>query len=82
MVVPAEIAKIDITKHVLVPKHILLSEEEAKKLLSQLNISAAQLPSILSTDPMAKALGAKVGNIIKIERIGPSGKSAYYRRVI
>ena len=82
MVVPAEAKKIDITQHALVPKHILLSEDEAKQVLIQFNISAAQLPVILSTDPVAKSIGAKQGGIIKIERVSPTGRSPYYRRVV
>jgi DNA-directed RNA polymerase subunit H (RpoH/RPB5) len=75
-------AKVEITTHVLVPKHILLSEDEANQVLHQLNISILQLPVVTSTDPMAKAIGAKAGNVIKIERIGVTGKSIYYRRVV
>ena len=82
MAVSAETPKTDISKHVLVPKHILLSEEEAKQVMVEFNISLLQLPVISSTDPMSKAIGAKPGAIVKIERIGPSGRSFYSRRVI
>jgi DNA-directed RNA polymerase subunit H len=82
MVVPAEAKKVDITQHALVPKHILLSDDEAKQVLSKLNVSINQLPVITATDPMAKAIGAKAGAIVKIERTSPTGKSPYYRRVV
>lgn len=82
MAAPAEAKKVDITQHVLVPKHILLSEEEAKQVLSKFNISPPQLPVILATDTIAKAIGAKAGMMIKIERTGPTGKAEYYRRVV
>jgi len=59
-----------------------LSEEEAKALLEKFNLSEVQLPTILSKDPMVKALRAKKGDIIKIEHKSPTGKSFYYRRVI
>ena len=75
MAVPAEAKKVDITQHILVPKHILLSEDEANQVLQQFNISALQLPVIQATDPMAKAIGAKAGAIVKIERTSQTGKS-------
>ena len=81
MAAPAEAKKIDITQHNLVPKHILLSEEETKRVLKQYNISLIQLPAMLATDPVAKTIGAKAGAVVKIERIGPTGKSPYYRRI-
>ena len=82
MAAPAEAKKVDITQHVLVPKHILLSEEEAKQVLEKFNISPLQLPVMLATDTMAKAIGAKAGMMIQIERTGPTGRSEYYRRVV
>lgn len=62
--------------HILQPKHIKLSEKEAEALLKNLNVSKAQLPKILSTDP-ALAEGCNVGDIIKIER-----KTGVYYRVV
>lgn len=73
--------KVDIVKHILVPKHIILSEKEKSALLENLNISAFQLPIIKIKDPIAKAINAKAEDIIKIERKGPSGKYIYFRRV-
>lgn len=66
----------------MVPASFKLSEEEADELLKRYNISPLQLPTILSKDPMVKALRAKIGDIIKIEHKGPTGKSFFYRRVI
>ncbi len=69
--------------HVLVPKHRILSEEEKRSLLEKFNISEVQLPKILSTDPAVKALGAKPGDVIEIERPSPTaGKTLYYRLVV
>jgi DNA-directed RNA polymerase subunit H (RpoH/RPB5) len=53
--------------HILQPKHSKLGEKESEKILSDLNISKAQLPKILSTDS-ALPEGCVVGDIIKIER--------------
>jgi len=66
----------------LVPKHEILSEEEKQKLLEKFNISLKQLPKILVTDPCAKALGAKPGDVIKITRKSPTAGEYYYYRVV
>ena len=36
--------------HILQPKHIRLSEEQAQEVLDKLNIATNQLPKILSSD--------------------------------
>jgi len=73
----------NILEHVYVPKHEILSKEEAEALLKKYNITPSQLPSILISDPIVKAIGAKVGDIIKITRLSEtSGKSIYYRCVV
>ncbi|RLG59325.1 MAG: DNA-directed RNA polymerase subunit H [Candidatus Hydrothermarchaeota archaeon] len=73
----------DISKHVLVPKHEVLTEEEAEKVLKKYNITKSQLPKILISDPMVKKIGAKVGDIIKITRESPTaGESIFYRVVV
>ena len=75
--------KIDIFSHELVPKHILLSKEEAEKLLNELNIYPEQLPWIKKSDPAAVAIGAKPGDIIKIVRkSSTAGEVVIYRYVI
>ena len=73
----------DIFKHELVPKHRIMKEEEVKKLLERYGITKKQLPKILTTDPVVKALGAKVGDVIEIERKSPvAGVTKYYRVVV
>jgi DNA-directed RNA polymerase subunit H len=73
----------NILEHVYVPKHEILSKEEADALLKKYNITPSQLPSILISDPIVKAIGAKVGDIIKITRLSEtSGISIYYRCVV
>ena len=77
------LAGVNILKHILVPHHAVLTEEEKKELLEKYNISEKQLPKILSKDPVVKALGAKPGDVIKIIRENPfAGKSVYYRIVV
>jgi len=53
--------------HILQSKHSKLSEKESEQLLIDLNVSKAQLPKILSTDP-AIPEDCVVGDIIKIKR--------------
>jgi DNA-directed RNA polymerase subunit H (RpoH/RPB5) len=67
--------------HILQPKHIKLNEKESEELLSKLNVSKAQLPKILSTDPIL-AEGCNVGDIIKIERKEGDKIEAYFRVVV
>lgn len=75
--------EIDITKHRLVPKHEVLSQEEAKEVLERYQIEPHQLPLLLSSDPVARVIGAKPGDIVKITRKSPtSGEIVIYRYVV
>jgi DNA-directed RNA polymerase subunit H len=65
-------------EHELVPIHELLSDDEANKVLKELNITAERLPKIFADDPQAKKLSAKPGQIIRIKR--EEGKGYYYYR--
>lgn len=56
----------NVTKHVLVPKHTLLSCDEKKELLKK--YKQKNLPQIRITDPVSKYYGAKVGDIFYISR--------------
>ena len=69
--------------HHLVPKHVKLSDAEAKKLFEKYNITAKELPKILNTDPVVEELNVKAGDVIKVVRkSGTAGETAYYRGVI
>jgi len=75
--------KFTILDHELVPKHILLTKEEKKQLLEQLKIRPEQLPWIRASDPVAKLIGAKPGDIVKIIRKSPTaGETVAYRFVV
>jgi DNA-directed RNA polymerase subunit H (RpoH/RPB5) len=69
------------TKHVLVPEHIKLSQEEAVEIMEKYLIkSKLQMPIILHNDVISKWLGLKQGDIVKIKRYNEnSGLSYYYR---
>jgi len=73
----------NIFEHQLVPKHRLLSKEEAEKVLARYRVKPYQLPRLLASDPAAKALGAKPGDIVEIVRSSPTaGRALYYRYVV
>ncbi len=72
----------NISRHVLVPKHELISDEqEIKDLINKYSLkSKFQLPHILKTDPMSKYLGLRSGDIVKIIRTSPTaGEYITYR---
>ena len=66
--------------HILQPKHTKLAQQEVEKLLTELNISLAQLPKIKINDP-ALPEECQISDVIKIER-STDGKKTYYYRVI
>ena len=72
------------TKHVFVPEHIKLTDEEAAEVMQKYMIkSKLQMPVILHNDIIAKWLGLKQGDIVKIKRHNEnSGVSYYYRSCI
>jgi len=77
------ISKVNILEHVLVPRHRVLSSEEKEALLKKYNIKPSQLPKMLSSDPVAVAIGAKLGDVVEIVRKSPvAGETLAYRVVV
>ena len=75
--------KLEISKHELVPKHTVLSEEQKEEILRMYGITLRQLPRIIETDPAIKEMNAKPGDVVKIVRKDANaGESQYYRVVI
>ena len=67
----------NITEHSLVPKHEIISKSETDAIMMKYNIqSPLQLPLILQSDPVAKFIGAKKGDVVKITK--PSETSGEY----
>lgn len=72
----------NISRHVLVPKHQVIKDEETiKNLVNTYSVkSKHQFPHILKSDPMSRYLGLKSGDIVKITRISPTaGEYIIYR---
>ena len=73
----------DIVSHVSVPKHELLSYEDAESVLGEYDTKKREMPKIFVTDPVAKYFNAQVGQIFRITRPSEtSGLAPYYRLVI
>ncbi|MBS7648026.1 DNA-directed RNA polymerase subunit H, partial [Candidatus Bathyarchaeota archaeon] len=69
--------------HVLVPKHVILSKDEAEAVLKKYHIKPYQLPYIEASDPAAEAIGAKPGDIVKVVRkSSTAGEVVVYRYVV
>jgi len=70
----------NITHHELVPKHIIVNDEEKKAVLKKYRIKESQLPKILVSDPVAKYLGLRRGQLVKIIRTSETaGLHVVYR---
>lgn len=73
----------NVTTHQLICKHSKVADAEKGSLLKRYEITQQDLPKIMLQDPAIKNLGAKAGDVIKIERESKTaGKSAYYREVV
>lgn len=60
-----------------------MNEREKEELLKTYGISTKHLPRILDSDPVIKAIGGKIGDVIKIVRKSPTaGETNYYRVVV
>lgn len=72
----------NVSKHVLVPPHEAIRDEaEIDRIVAEhLAKSRFHFPLIFSTDPMARYLGLKHGQIVRIIRVSPSaGRYVLYR---
>jgi len=74
---------INVFAHELVPKHEILNKREAEEILQKHHLRPYQLPYIKLSDPAVAALGARPGDIIRIERRSSTAGLCYsYRYVI
>jgi DNA-directed RNA polymerase subunit H len=75
--------KVTLFDHFLVPTHELMNQEEIENILTKYKIKTYQLPHIKASDPAAKAINAKLGDVIKITRKSPTaGQAVVYRYVV
>jgi len=75
-------ASFDIFQQELVSKHSIVSADEIQLVLGHYGIEKNQLPQILRDDPAAKALGAKSGEVVRIERDSATSGVVYYYRLV
>ncbi|MBD3158055.1 MAG: DNA-directed RNA polymerase subunit H [Candidatus Lokiarchaeota archaeon] len=76
-------ASFDLFGHDLVTPHTIASEEEVQLVLDHYGIDKQKLPRIFREDPAVKLLGARPGQVVRIERDSPTaGKTYYYRLVV
>jgi DNA-directed RNA polymerase I, II, and III subunit RPABC1 len=74
---------INITNHVLVPKHRILSEDERQELFERYHIQDnSQIPKLLITDPISRYYGLKKGQVVEITRNEDINKHISYRVVV
>lgn len=75
--------KFNVLDHELVPKHIVLNEQEREEAIKKYGVSLKQLPKILITDPAVKEMNPRIGDVVKIIRKSmTAGESVYYRVII
>ncbi len=68
------------TEHIYVPRHEIVSGAEKEKIITKFNASLNQFPQILESDPVAREIGAKPGDLVKITRKSQTaGEFVYYR---
>ena len=75
--------KFDVLSHKLVPKHERVPLSEVPKILKELGLEPYQLPLIRASDPAARAIGARPGELVRIIRESENaGKTIVYRFVV
>ena len=73
---------VNVTAHVLVPEHVVLTVSEKAELLARYKLKDHQLPRMQAGDTIARYYGLKKGEIIKIIRPSvTSGRYVTYRIV-
>ena len=64
---------LNISRHVLVPKHELVPADQVESLMAKVMVSRlSQLPVIKPSDAMAKYIRARPGDVVKIVRVCPT----------
>jgi DNA-directed RNA polymerase subunit H len=75
--------KLDVSNHILVPKHEKCSENEKKTILKKYAVELQDLPKISINDAAIVDMNLQPGDVVKITRDSPTaGKTIFYRVVI
>ena len=64
-----------VPEHIAVPKHEIVTRDEAEKIFSELHISRSNFPKLAISDPVAIWLGLRAGMLVKVLR--PAETSGY-----
>lgn len=72
----------DVTTHRLVPKHSIVPEEEAEEIIEEYGGDAHLFPHIQESDPVAEALKAEPGDLIRVTRQSETANEAHYYRLV
>ena len=75
-------ASFDLFDHELVPPHVIAEDNEIHLVLDHYGINKTHLPRIQSRDPAARVLGARPGQVIRVERSSPTAGVTYYYRLV
>jgi DNA-directed RNA polymerase subunit H len=75
-------ASFDLFDHELVPPHVIAEDSEIQLVLEHYGIDKTHLPRIQSRDPAARVLGARPGQVIRVERSSPTAGVAFYYRLV
>jgi len=75
-------ASFDLFGHEIVPPHVIAEEAEIQLVLEHYGIKKTHLPRIQSRDPAARVLGARPGQVIRVERLSPTAGLSYYYRLV
>ncbi len=75
-------ASFDLFGHELVPTHVIAEESEIQLVLEHYGIDKTHLPRIQSRDPAARVLGARPGQVVRVERASPTAGVAFYYRLV
>jgi DNA-directed RNA polymerase subunit H (RpoH/RPB5) len=71
----------NIMDHVIVPRHIVMEEEETNALLKKYNATGTHMPNITRFDPVAQAICLRPGQMCKILRPSKTAVNAEFYRM-
>ena len=72
----------NILKHVLVPPHTIIDDDEVKSVMQKYNITDKdQFPDISRFDPVARAIGLRPGQVCHIIRPSKTAITTSYYRI-